>query len=83
MTRRTRRNIFSIKRIPGEGEATVTATISLKFKGDDKQAVERFAHALRELIPENERAEFLEDFRRAASSAGFQGATTRRPHATS
>ena len=63
---------FLINRVPGDDSGTVKATFTVEFRTDDAEAVERFARVMRELIPEEDRAQFLEDFRAAGAAAGFK-----------
>ncbi|HZQ53336.1 MAG TPA: hypothetical protein VFB14_14125 [Bryobacteraceae bacterium] len=68
------KNHIKITRIPGKGGATCTATVKLQFDPTDRRAVRRFAKVLREIIPEEERAQFVADFEEAAAIAGFKTA---------
>ena len=64
-------NNIKITRLPGN-ETVCTATIRLDFDSANPEAIERFARVMREIIPENERAQFLSDFQQAAANAGLK-----------
>lgn len=66
-----KKSMVSINRVPSK-VGTVTATISIEFDPNDQESAERFARAMRELIPEEDRATFMADFERAGKSAGFK-----------
>jgi hypothetical protein len=57
-------------RVPGQS-TICTLTLKLEFDTADPAGLERFGRAIRELIPEDERAEFLEDWREAGAKAGL------------
>jgi hypothetical protein len=61
---------IKINRIPG-ASTECKVTIELTFDAADPKAVERFVLALRELIPEDEREQFVTDFQAAGIAAGF------------
>ena len=65
------KNKIKITRVAGE-DTLCTATIRLDFDATDPEAVKRFAQVLRELIPEEDRAQFVTDFQEAAANAGFK-----------
>lgn len=67
-----KRNDIKITRIAGEGGAICTATLKLEFDPNDSAAVERFARVLKELIPEDEREHFVEDFKAAGREASLE-----------
>jgi len=62
---------IKINRIPGES-TECKVSIQLTFDAADPKAVERFVLALRELIPEDEREQFVADFQAAVVAAGFR-----------
>jgi hypothetical protein len=65
------KNNIKIKRLPGKSTAC-TVRLELAFDAADPAALERFGRILREVIPEGERAQFLEDWQRAAAAAGLK-----------
>jgi hypothetical protein len=69
--KRGMKNKIKITRVAGK-DTTCTATLTLEFDFADPEAVERFARVLRELIPEEDRAQFLSDFQEAAAEAGLK-----------
>jgi hypothetical protein len=69
---KAKQNMISIKRLPGRGPTKVTATFSIEFDPSDLESVDHFARVMRELIPEDERAQFMADFERAGQDAGFK-----------
>lgn len=68
------KNNIKIKRVAGNGNGCV-ATLQIEFNAEDKAAVRRFARILRDLIPKDERAQFVADFQAAAGRAGFRVAS--------
>lgn len=67
-----KKNVISIKRVPGKGKPVITAKIEIQFDPLDPAAVKRFALMLKALIPLEERQQFVNDFNAAAAKAGFK-----------
>lgn len=65
------KNNIKITRVAGK-DAICEATIKLRFDATNPKAAKRLAKLLRELIPQEERAQFVSDFQEAAANAGFK-----------
>lgn len=64
-------NNIKITRVAGK-ESRCTVTLQLEFDAADPKACRRFGEVLRELIPEEEREQFVADFKAAGVAAGFK-----------
>lgn len=63
-------NNIRIKRVAGT-ETTCRVKFELEFDATDNEAANRLGRILRELIPEEDRSQFVADFNKAAAKAGF------------
>lgn len=64
------KNDIRITRVEGK-DTLCRVTLRLDFDPTEAEAAARFTRILRELIPEEARAQFVADFQEAAAKAGF------------
>lgn len=70
--------VVTVKRIESADDPVIRCRITLEVDPADQKAVKRLARVVRELIPKEERAQFVKDFQQAAAEAGFTVPTSTR-----